>query len=141
LFRALPLEGARAEVAERRMAPLSIVEDLDVFEERIARRGVLGMARTNDPDSASSQVYLMLGDSHFLNGQYTAFGKVTEGMGKLGPTPKKSHGLAGDIESISEAIRRYSWTALAALKGDQQVIARLEETEKLLKDLRKTLAK
>jgi cyclophilin family peptidyl-prolyl cis-trans isomerase len=38
------------------------------------------MARTNDPDSASSQVYIMLGDSHFLNGQYTAFGKVTKGM-------------------------------------------------------------
>ena len=38
------------------------------------------MARTNDPDSASSQVYLMLGEAHFLNGQYTAFGKVTKGM-------------------------------------------------------------
>jgi len=38
------------------------------------------MARTSDPDSASSQVYIMIGDSHFLNGQYTAFGKVTKGM-------------------------------------------------------------
>ncbi len=50
------------------------------FNAKPFDRGVLGMARTNDPDSASSQVYLMLGDSHFLNKQYTAFGKVTKGM-------------------------------------------------------------
>lgn len=43
-------------------------------------RGVLGMARTSDPDSAGSQVYVMLGPAPFLNGQYTAFGKVTKGM-------------------------------------------------------------
>ena len=50
------------------------------FNKKPFDRGVLGMARTNDPDSASSQVYLMLGDAHFLNGQYTAFGRVTKGM-------------------------------------------------------------
>jgi cyclophilin family peptidyl-prolyl cis-trans isomerase len=50
------------------------------FNKKPFDRGVLGMARTQDPDSASSQVYLMLGDAHFLNGQYTAFGKVTKGM-------------------------------------------------------------
>jgi len=50
------------------------------FNNKPFDRGVLGMARTNDPDSASSQVYLMLGDAHFLNKQYTAFGKVTKGM-------------------------------------------------------------
>ena len=43
-------------------------------------RGVLGMARTQDPDSAGSQFYIMLGPAHFLNGQYTAFGRVTSGM-------------------------------------------------------------
>jgi cyclophilin family peptidyl-prolyl cis-trans isomerase len=50
------------------------------FNKKPFDRGVLGMARTQDPDSASSQVYLMLGDAHFLNGQYTAFGKVSKGM-------------------------------------------------------------
>ena len=50
------------------------------FNKRPFDRGVLGMARTNDPDSAGSQVYIMLGPAHFLNGQYTAFGKVTKGM-------------------------------------------------------------
>jgi cyclophilin family peptidyl-prolyl cis-trans isomerase len=50
------------------------------FNSRKFDRGVLGMARSDDPDSAGSQVYLMLGDAHFLNGKYTAFGKVTKGM-------------------------------------------------------------
>ncbi|HYE91255.1 MAG TPA: peptidylprolyl isomerase, partial [Terriglobales bacterium] len=50
------------------------------FNKKPFDRGVLGMARTSDPDSASSQVYVMTGDAHFLNGEYTAFGKVTKGM-------------------------------------------------------------
>ena len=50
------------------------------FNKRPFDRGVVGMARTNDPDSGGSQVYLMLGNAHFLNGQYTAFGKVAKGM-------------------------------------------------------------
>ena len=50
------------------------------FNKRPFDRGVLGMARTQDPNSAGSQVYIMLGPAHFLNGQYTAFGKVSKGM-------------------------------------------------------------
>lgn len=50
------------------------------FNKRPFDRGVLGMARTDDPDSAGSQVYVMLGPAPFLNGQYTAFGRVTRGM-------------------------------------------------------------
>jgi peptidyl-prolyl cis-trans isomerase B (cyclophilin B) len=51
------------------------------FNKRPFERGVLGMARTSDPDSAGSQVYIMLGPAPFLNGQYTAFGRVAAGMG------------------------------------------------------------
>ncbi len=51
------------------------------FNKRLFERGVLGMARTNDPDSAGSQVYIMLGPAPFLDGKYTAFGKVAAGMG------------------------------------------------------------
>ena len=43
-------------------------------------RGVLSMARTNVPDSASSQFFIMHADSTQLDGQYAAFGKVTEGL-------------------------------------------------------------
>jgi len=50
------------------------------FNSRKFERGVLGMARSQDPDSAGSQVYIMLGPAPFLNGKYTAFGQVTKGM-------------------------------------------------------------
>ena len=43
-------------------------------------RGVLSMARTMDPNSASSQIFIMHMDSPHLDGQYAAFGKVTEGF-------------------------------------------------------------
>jgi peptidyl-prolyl cis-trans isomerase B (cyclophilin B) len=38
------------------------------------------MARSQDPNSAGSQFFIVVKDSHFLDGQYTAFGKVTSGM-------------------------------------------------------------
>src|SRR5688572_14099206 len=50
------------------------------FNDKHHARGVLSMARTNDPNSAGSQFFLMHGDAPFLDRQYTAFGKVTEGM-------------------------------------------------------------
>ncbi len=43
-------------------------------------RGTLSMARTNDPDSASSQFFIMHGDAPYLDAQYAAFGSVVEGM-------------------------------------------------------------
>jgi peptidyl-prolyl cis-trans isomerase B (cyclophilin B) len=43
-------------------------------------RGVISMARTNFPDSAGSQFFIMVKDSSFLDKQYAAFGKVIEGM-------------------------------------------------------------
>ena len=43
-------------------------------------RGVVGMARSQNPDSANSQFFIMFQEGHFLNGQYTVVGRVTEGM-------------------------------------------------------------
>jgi cyclophilin family peptidyl-prolyl cis-trans isomerase len=43
-------------------------------------RGVLSMARSQDPDSAGSQFFVVVKDSSFLDNQYTAFGRVTKGM-------------------------------------------------------------
>ncbi|HXH60874.1 MAG TPA: peptidylprolyl isomerase [Fimbriimonadaceae bacterium] len=43
-------------------------------------RGVLSMARAQDPDSASSQFFIVQSDSKFLDHQYSAFGKVVSGM-------------------------------------------------------------
>ena len=43
-------------------------------------RGVISMARSQSPNSASSQFFICYGDCTFLDGQYAAFGKVVEGM-------------------------------------------------------------
>ena len=44
------------------------------------KRGIVGMARTNDPNSANSQFFIMYADGAFLNNQYTVIGEVLSGM-------------------------------------------------------------
>ena len=58
-------------------------------------RGVVGMARSQNPNSANSQFFIMFEPGHFLNGQYTVVGRVVEGMDvvdaiKLGKGPNGS---------------------------------------------------
>ncbi|SLN54305.1 peptidylprolyl isomerase [Roseisalinus antarcticus] len=43
-------------------------------------RGTLGAARSQNPDSANSQFFINFSDNHFLNGQYTVYGRVISGM-------------------------------------------------------------
>lgn len=50
------------------------------FNKNKHSRGALSMARSQDPNSAGSQFFIVLKDSNFLDGQYTVFGKVTSGM-------------------------------------------------------------
>jgi cyclophilin family peptidyl-prolyl cis-trans isomerase len=50
------------------------------FSSEPFRRGTLGMARSQSPDSANSQFFIMFADGDWLNGQYTVFGEVVEGM-------------------------------------------------------------
>ena len=50
------------------------------FSEHPFDRGVVGMARSSNPNSANSQFFIMFKPGHFLNGQYTVVGEVTEGM-------------------------------------------------------------
>ena len=50
------------------------------FNERKHERGAVAMARSQDPDSAGSQFYICFGPQPHLDGQYTIFGQVTEGM-------------------------------------------------------------
>ena len=51
-------------------------------------RGVASMARTMDPNSANSQFFICLDDATFLDGQYTVWGEVTEGMDNVDALPK-----------------------------------------------------
>lgn len=50
------------------------------FSDLKHSRGTISMARSHDPNSAGSQFFIVLKDSYFLDGQYTIFGKVVEGM-------------------------------------------------------------
>jgi len=50
------------------------------FNDTPHKRGILSMARSSDPNSAGSQFFIVVKDSAFLDGQYTAFGRVVSGM-------------------------------------------------------------
>ena len=50
------------------------------FSSRSHKRGILSMARAQNPDSASSQFFIVVADSTFLDNQYTVFGEVLSGM-------------------------------------------------------------
>ena len=50
------------------------------FSDLPFERGVVGMARSQNPNSANSQFFIMFDDGPFLNGQYTVVGRVTEGL-------------------------------------------------------------
>jgi len=50
------------------------------FNSTPHKRGIVSMARSNDPDSAGSQFFICVADANFLDWQYTAFGEVVSGM-------------------------------------------------------------
>ena len=50
------------------------------FNREPHRRGTVSMARANDPDSGDSQFFICFDDASFLDGKYTVWGQVTEGM-------------------------------------------------------------
>jgi peptidylprolyl isomerase len=50
------------------------------FSDKPFARGIVGMARSQNPNSANSQFFIMFDQGDFLNGQYTVVGEVTEGM-------------------------------------------------------------
>lgn len=64
------------------------------FNDETHARGIISMARAQDPDSAGSQFFIVVKDSDFLDGQYTAFGRVISGMDvadKIVESPRDSN--------------------------------------------------
>jgi len=53
------------------------------FNNEPHRRGTVSMARAQSPDSGDSQFFICFADASFLNGKYTVWGQVTEGMGNV----------------------------------------------------------
>ena len=66
------------------------------FSDKPFDRGVVGMARSQDPDSANSQFFIMFAEGHFLNGQYTVVGQVTDGMDVVDAI-KRGQGQSGAV--------------------------------------------
>jgi len=67
------------------------------------KRGVVGMARASDPNSANSQFFIMYGDAASLNGQYTVIGEVVSGMevvDKLKKGPEAANGAVTNPDRI-----------------------------------------
>lgn len=75
--------GMTADMAGKRAKPIrgEFIANGYMGNDLKHTRGVISMARTSDPDSASSQFFIMQEDAPHLDAQYAAFGKVTEGMG------------------------------------------------------------
>lgn len=62
------------------------------------KRGIVSMARSSDPNSANSQLFICLADATFLDKQYSAFGRVIEGM-EFVDQIKKGHPQSGKVNS------------------------------------------
>ena len=87
------------------------------FNDKRHVRGVLSMARSNDPDSAGSQFFICLGDATFLDKKYTAFGQLIKGdevLAKIGETPTAN---AGGGEK-SRPITRMGVTSVKIVPAD-----------------------
>jgi peptidylprolyl isomerase len=68
------------------------------FSDQSFERGVLGMARSSDPNSANSQFFIMFDAAPHLDGQYTVFGRVISGM-EVVDAIKKGAGSSGAVEN------------------------------------------
>jgi peptidylprolyl isomerase len=73
------------------------------FSDRSFTRGVLGMARSQDPNSANSQFFIMFADAPHLNGQYTVVGEVTEGM-EIVDAIKRGTGANGEVTDAPDVM-------------------------------------
>ena len=69
-------------------------------------RGVLGMARSNDINSGDSQFFIMLASAPHLNGQYTVWGRVVEGMDFVDHIKKGRQSQGGAVDGTPDKIVR-----------------------------------
>ena len=77
------------------------------FSDKHHERGVISMARSQDPDSAGSQFFICLGDADSLDHNYTAFGKLIKGddvLKKIGDTPVTDSGR-GEASKPTKAVK------------------------------------
>ena len=86
------------------------------FNDVSHKRGVVSMARAASPDSANSQFFIVLEDSTFLDRQYTAFGKVVEGMELVDKIKKGDKTRNGTVRNPDKIVKMQ--VASDAKKGE-----------------------
>lgn len=77
------------------------------FNDTPHKRGIVSMARANEPDTAGSQFFIVVEPSHFLDGKYTAFGEVTKGLGvadKIVIVPRNDRDLPNERVEMTVTI-------------------------------------
>lgn len=115
----------------KKLVTPSVVEAVvgKVSQRRITNSKDLRKLRAILPDPVARE--------HFLSED----GDLELAMLRLGPAEKKAKsGLAGDLDFAVEAMTRVPWTALAELRGDPEILKKIDDAEALLKSLRKTLS-
>ncbi|KPA22795.1 Peptidyl-prolyl cis-trans isomerase cyp18 [Shimia sp. SK013] len=75
------------------------------FSDENFDRGVVGIARSQSPDSANSQFFIMFEEGAFLNGQYTVVGRVTDGMDVVDAI-KRGHPRTGAVTGQPDVMKK-----------------------------------
>jgi len=116
-------------VSKKLLTPTVVEAVIDkVAAKRITNSKDLRKLRQILPDPVARE--------HFLSKQ----GDLDSAVMRLGvPQKKDKSGLAGDLESAIESMKRVPWTALTDLKGDPEILKKIDDAEALLKSLRKAL--
>jgi ParB family transcriptional regulator, chromosome partitioning protein len=106
---------------------------VDAVVEKVGQKRI-----TNSKDLRKLRVILKdpVAKAHFLSDE----GDIESAMLRVAPEARSNNSLVNELDAAIEAIRRTPWTALEELKGDPQVMARIDDAESLLRTLRKTLS-
>ena len=75
------------------------------FSNTPFRRGTVGMARSQEPNSANSQFFITFADSSFLNGQYTVVGEVVSGMDVVDKIKKGDKSASGQVRGPDKIVK------------------------------------
>jgi peptidylprolyl isomerase len=75
------------------------------FTQTSFKRGTLGMARAEDPNSANSQFFICVADASFLDGKYTVFGEVTSGMDVVDKIKKGDQANNGAVSDPDKMLK------------------------------------
>lgn len=106
------VQFGKLEGGDMRMAGTGSSDRPDLkaeFSDVPFERGVVGMARSRNPDSANSQFFIMFAPAHHLNGQYTVVGEVTDGMDVVDAI-KRGKGPNGAVVGKPDAMTKVTVT-------------------------------